>query len=144
MHLFRMFWIALLTLGISACSKDNDLPAPAPTSVVGQWNLTEVYGNDFWGAPLYWRSTSADTRVWFTADKKYYRKYSFDSAYSFIGTYEKLSDSTLQITWSNPPNPAAPSYVLSFIFEKGGTLNIGKNAYEGVVRERFRLSQSTP
>lgn len=142
--LYRIFFGLILVLLIASCSKDNETPAPAPTDIVGQWNLTDVYGNDFRGTPLYWRSTSADTRIRFTADKKYYRKYSFDTVYTFIGTYDRLSDSTLRITWTNPPNPEAPSYILHYIFEKGGLLNIGNYAFEGVVRERFKLSPSTP
>jgi len=136
-----MFWAVLLSLLIASCSKDNDLPAPAPTSLIGKWNLTETYGNDFWGAPLYWRSTSSDTKINFTADNKYYRQYSFDTAYTYIGTYEKLSDSTLRITWAHPPNPEAPSYTLNYLFEKGGLLTLGDYAYEGLVREKFRLVQ---
>ncbi|HWK03583.1 MAG TPA: hypothetical protein VNS58_08120 [Puia sp.] len=142
MQKVRILLGAILVILISSCSKDNDPPAPAPTDLVGQWNLTEVYGKDFRGAPLYWRSTSADTKINFTADKKYYRKYSFDTAYTFIGTYEKLSDSTVKITVANPPNPTSPSYILRFFFEKGELLNIGHDGFEGVTRERFKLSPS--
>ena len=132
----------LLLIGmIASCSKDNE-PAPAPTNLVGTWNLTEVYGNDYWGGPLYWRSTSAETKIRFTADKKYYRKYSFDTVYTFIGTYVRLSDSTLEIIPANPPNPSPPTtYVLTYLFEKGGVINLGNYAFEGVVREKFHLSQ---
>ena len=139
MRHYRMFWAVILALLIASCSKDNDLPAP--TSLVGKWNLTETYGNDFWGAPLYWRSTSSDTKIIFTADHKYYRKNSFDTAYTYIGPYENLNDSTIRITWAHPPVPSASSYTLNYIFEKGGLLNIGNYAYEGLVRERYKLSQ---
>ena len=137
----RAIFGVLLIGMIASCSKDIE-KAPAPTSMVGTWNITEVYGNDYWGGPLYWRATSADTRIRFTADQKYYRKYSFDTAFTYIGTYTRLSDSTLEIAPANPPNPYPPtSYVLTYLFEKGGFINLGNYAFEGVVRERFQLSQ---
>ena len=141
MYKIRVIFGLLLIGMIASCSKDNE-PSPAPTNLVGTWNITEVYGNDYWGGPLYWRSTSADTRIRFTADKKYYRKNSFDTVFTYIGTYTRLSDSTLEIAPINPPNPSPPtSYVLTYLFEKGGTINLGNYAFEGVVRERFQLSQ---
>lgn len=117
------------------------MPAPAPTDLVGKWNLTHIYGNDYWGGPFYWRTTSADTKIEFTADKKYYWKYSFDTTYTYIGTYVRLSDSTVEIMPVNPPNPSVTSYVLTYFFEKGGLINIGDFATEGVIRERFQLAQ---
>lgn len=145
MHKYRLALTVMIgmSLLIASCSKENEpaIQLPAPTDIVGKWNLTQVYGNDYWGGPLSWRTTSADTKIEFTADKKYYWKYSFDTAYTYIGTYTRLSDSTLQITPIKPINPDVTAYVLTYFFEKGGLINLGDFATEGVIRERFQLSQ---
>jgi hypothetical protein len=121
----------------NSCSKKTD---DTPTNFVGNWTLAEVYGNDYWGGPLYWSEAKADTRIVFTSDGKYYRKYAKDNDYTLIGTYKKLTDSTIQITWLQPPNPSAPSYILNYNFSKGRYMTWGPLAYEGVVEEKFRLN----
>ena len=128
--------IAIIILG-NSCSKKTD---DAPTDFVGKWTLAEVNGNDYWGGPLYWREAKGDIRVEFTADGKYYRKYAEDNNYTLIGTYQKLTDSTMQITWSQPPNSSASSYIINYTFSKGRYMTWGPLAYEGIVEEKFRLN----
>lgn len=134
-----IFTAAIITMMfIGSCSKKNDTPA----SFAGTWQLTDVYANDYWGGPIYWQKEKNDIKIKFTTDGKYYRKYAEDSTYTLIGAYQKLSDSTIQITWAQPPNPGTPSYILNYTFSKGRYMTWGLLAYEGVTEEKFMLIES--
>ena len=123
---------------IGSCSKEKGQPGFA-----GIWQLTDVYANDYWGGPIYWQKAKGDVKIQFTTDGKYYRKYAENSTFTLIGTYQILSDSTIQITWAQPPNPDAPSYILDYTtdynFSKGRSFTWGLLAYEGITQEKFRL-----
>lgn len=134
-----MFIAGMITMTfICSCSKTKD-----ESGFAGTWQLTEVNANDYWGGPIYWQKAKGDVKIQFTTDGKYYRKYAEDSDFTLIGTYQKLSDSTIHITWAQPPNPGAPSYKLDYTmdynFAKGRTFTWGLLAYEGITQERFRL-----
>jgi hypothetical protein len=131
-----IFTCIIFTMFGNSCSKKTD----TPTGFVGKWTLAEVCANDYWGGPIYWQQAKGDVRIEFTNDGKYYRKYAEDSIYTLIGTYQKLSDSTIQITWAQPPNPGAPGYILNYTFSKGRYMTWGLLAYEGITEEKFRLN----
>lgn len=125
---------------IGSCTKTND-----NATFAGTWQLTDVYANDYWGGPIYWQKAKGDEKIKFTTDGKYYRKYAGDSTYTLIGNYQKLSDSTIHITWAQPPNPGAPSYTLNYTLNyslsKGRHMTWGLLAHEGVTQEKFKLIQ---
>ncbi|HEY8894874.1 MAG TPA: hypothetical protein VIM79_08655 [Niastella sp.] len=130
-----IFTCIIVTMFGNSCSRNTDTPG----GFVGKWTLAEVYANDYWGGPLYWREAKGDVRIQFTNDGKYYRKYAKDSFYTLIGNYQKLSDSTIKITWAQPPNPDAPSYILNYTFSKGRYMTWGWFGFEGIAEEKFRL-----
>jgi len=128
----------LIILIDCSCSKNVDNRV---TTFVGKWTLTEVYGNDYWGGPAYWKNVDDNTKIEFTTDGKYFKKYVADSTYTFIGTYQILSDSTIQFKQANPVNPSYPDYVLNYTLSKGSYMTWGIFGYEGIIKEKYKLDK---
>ena len=122
-----------------ACKK-NDNTSPAPSDFVGTWTISQVFGNDYWGGAAYWKNADGKTKIKFTTDGKYFKEYSTDSTYTFIGTFQKLSDSTIQITQTNPVNPSYPSYILNYSFSIGGYMTWGNFGTEAIIKEKYKLN----
>ncbi|MBO9639990.1 MAG: hypothetical protein J7576_17605 [Siphonobacter aquaeclarae] len=132
----KWYLLCLIAIGF-ACSKNKEI-IPKPTSLVGKWKLSDIYGNEYWGGPLHWKKPTASIEIEFKANGEYYRSPTDGSVPELKGTYRVLSDSTLEITQKVPVNPDYPSYRLDYRFEDGGYLTWGIFGYEGVVEERFR------
>lgn len=126
----------ILFLFIS-CRKNNDKEAFLD-NVVGKWTLVEIFGNDYYGGPAYWKKTNGITKIELTMDRKYYRKQSNDSNYIFMGTYRQLSDSTIQIIWANPINPNSPNFTIKYTFSEGGYMTWGDYGFEHIIKEKFK------
>lgn len=120
-----------------SCSKNTELRTEKH-NLTGVWVLDSVYGNDFWGGRLYWRKVNYNSRILFTTDKEYYRKGPSDTAYILQGKYGILNDSVIEITIHHPPVPEYPDYTLNYAFSSGNVLQLGINAFEGIVAEKFR------
>jgi hypothetical protein len=58
----------------NSCKQDRNNP-PTPMAFTGKWSLVQIYGNDHWGVPAYWKAATANTKIQFTPGGKYYRKY---------------------------------------------------------------------
>ena len=124
----------------SSCTKNVD-NLTTPTNFIGKWTLTEILGNDYWGGAAYWHNVNVNIKIEFTTDGKYLKKYSSDSTFTIIGTFRKLSDSTIEITQENPANPSYPSYVLNYTFSSGGYMTWGDFGYEGIIKEKYNLNK---
>ena len=135
-----IFLAAISIVCLNSCSKDKN-DNQTPTDLVGKWTQREVYANDSWGAPFYWQQANDGTTIEFTADGKFFKKYTTDAAYTYIGTFQRLSDSTLQITLANPGNSSHPSHILAYQFSAGGYLTLGNFASEGVIKEKYHSDQ---
>lgn len=134
-------FLSILTITlVSSCGKNAD-NGETPTDFPGKWTLIEIYGNDHWGGPAYWKNANGDTKIEFTADGKYFRKYPTDSNYTFIGTFQKLSDSTIRITQANPVNPSHPSYTLNYSFSHGGYMIWGIFGSEALIEEKYKIDR---
>jgi hypothetical protein len=130
---------SILTIIIAgSCNKTVD-NAAIPKGFNGKWTLVEIYGNDHWGGPAHWKTVTADTKIEFTSDGKYFKKYSTDSSYTFIGTFQVLSDSTIKITQANPVNPSYPSYTLNYTFSAGGYMTWGVFGTEALIEEKYHF-----
>ena len=103
------------------------------------WTVEQVYSNDHWGGPLYWRNTDWGKQIKFTADNKYYQLTSND--FELIGTYKIVSEKLIEITWDKPLVPQYPTYQISYGFDNSGHLTISTGTYEGVVLEKYKLTQ---
>jgi hypothetical protein len=121
----------LLILIISSCSKD-----PTPTSLVGKWVQTKVYGNDYWGGPAYWKPGNLNIKVKFTSDNKYYRKEETDPDFVLNGTYTLIGNDAIEITSSID---TSNTYTLNYHFESGGYMVWGFFSTEDLQQEKFRL-----
>lgn len=132
---------SILTIVIAgSCNKNVDNSA-TPTVFAGKWTLVEIFGNDYWGGPAYWKTVTANTKIEFTPDGKYFKKHSTDSTYTFIGTFRVLSDSTIQITQANPVNPSYPSYTLDYTFSARGYMTWGIFGTEALIKEKYQLDK---
>src|SRR5688572_17426158 len=100
-----------LLLILTSCEKGDNLNALEISKFKGSWTIEQVYANDHWGGPLYWRSIDGEKQIKFTSDK-YYEKIMGD--YELIGTYKILSNHQIEITW----NSEYPAYQLDYSFEK--------------------------
>lgn len=133
-------FVALIMLMAVSCKK-NPAEKPAPTGFTGKWTLVEIYGNDMWGGPAYWKPATNARQIEFTADGKYLTKISPATSYTLAGTWLKLSDSTIQITHATPPNPSYPAYTLNYTFSSGGYMTWGTFNTESRVKEKYRLDE---
>jgi hypothetical protein len=130
---------SILTFFTTTSCKKDIKGAPAPTAFTGKWSLVQLYGNDYWGGTSYWKTATATTKIEFTTDSRYFRKYPGESNYTLVGTFQVLTDSTIQIIQSNPPSPSYPSYILYYSFSEGGHMTWGNFGTEGVIKEKYRL-----
>ncbi|MBY0481274.1 MAG: hypothetical protein K2Q21_07960 [Chitinophagaceae bacterium] len=128
---------AILTINHISCTKDIEV---APTEFTGTWTINQVYGNDYWGGPAYWKNADSNTKLKFTTDGKYFRKYPTDSAYTLIGSYLVLSNSKIKISQINPPVPSYPTYTLDYSFDIGGFMTWGVFGTEGIIKEKFKIN----
>lgn len=122
--------IGLLLLVLNGC-EDIDLKS---TAFQGTWTIEQVYANDHWGAPLYWRDTGWGKQIKFTADK-YYEK--IDADFELIGTYRILPDGIVEFTYDTPLYPEYPTFEMHYEFD-GHRLTLFKNQFEGIVGEKYR------
>ena len=138
MKKFIIVFLSILTIAfVSSCNKtlDNSI---TPTNFTGKWSLTEIFGNDSWGAPFYWKKVNSGTKIEFTKEGKYLRKDFSDGTYIFIGTFQMLSDSTIKI---NPVSPSYPGYVLNYSFSKDGYMTWETGRTESIIIEKFKLDR---
>lgn len=124
---------------IISCSKKG-VERKASNDVAGDWLRTSAYANDYWGGPLYWQTIKANIQVRFS-DGKYYRKNNDDAGFNFVGSYQVLNDSTLQIQGRTPADLPL-SYTINYFFDTDGSLNLNNGAFEGVVIEKFKKQES--
>ena len=103
------------------------------------WTVEQVYSNDFWGGPLYWKNTDWEKQIKFTADSKYYQQTNNDL--ELTGTYKVVSEKLLEITWDKPLVPLSPTFQISYEFDDSGHLTISTGTTEGVVLEKYKLTQ---
>ncbi len=121
---------------IISCTKSDSVPS-TPTSFIGTWTISKTYGNDVWGAPYYWKDADGKTKIKFTTDGKYFRKYSSDNIYTLIGGFQVKSDSTITIIPDSINGNVNYPYTLYYKFEIGGFMTWGNFATEGIVKEKF-------
>jgi hypothetical protein len=133
-------------LVLFSCTKTERVTIPKPTDIIGKWKLVGICANDSWGAPAYWRDVKSNASVEFTADGKYYREggLSDDSLY-LSGNFIKQKDSSILVVPFNPLNynpahPESSNYTLYYSLETGGFLILRSGAFEGVVAEKYILS----
>jgi len=124
---------------VSSCIYHDIPPLPGNKDLNGLWTVEQVYSNDHWGGPLYWRNTDWGKQIKFTADNKYYQLTSND--FELIGTYKIVSEKLIEITWDKPLVPQYPTYQISYGFDNSGHLTISTGTYEGVVLEKYKLTQ---
>jgi hypothetical protein len=131
----------VMMLCLAACSKKQEtvIILPKPADIVGKWTLYQIFGNDHWGGAAYWKTANPATKFELTADVKYFRKNATQTTYTLIGTYTKLPNNKIQITWANPIQPAYPTYTLDYDFETGGFMTWGTFDTEGMIKEKFKI-----
>jgi hypothetical protein len=128
--------VVLFTV-FASCSKQSE------RDFVGEWKLSQVYANDSWGAPFYWKNVhpNVDKRIKFTSGHQYFRKEANQANYTLVGTYKKLPGNKIEITFANPPNPSTPSYTLDYELTDSGYMTWGILATEGIIKEKFKESK---
>ena len=131
----NVIFVLFLILMLSSCSKKE---LDMPSRFLGKWTQTEIYGNDFWGGPSYWKSANTDIKVKFTSEARYYEKTFGSSSFMLIGTYKVLSDNKVEITLVDQTSLSHPKYTLNFNFEEDGQLTLGDFATEGVIKKKFK------
>lgn len=119
-------------IGFISCSKKDT----KPDNFIGKWSLSEIYGNDYYGRPAYWKPANKSTRLQFTTDNKYYRKDPSDADLVLIGTYTLMDDNKIQVT---PIDTGSSAYYLSYSFQEGGYMTWGNFNTEDRVNEKFKL-----
>ncbi|MEX6690222.1 hypothetical protein QTN47_22120 [Danxiaibacter flavus] len=132
--------LLVISCMIISCSKSGVERKASSKEISGDWLRTSAYTNDYWGGPFYWQTIKANIQVRFS-DGKYYRKNNDDNGYNFIGSYQILNDSTLQIQGTNPTDSSPITYAISYFFDADGSLNLNNGAFEGVVIEKFRKEE---
>lgn len=132
---FYLLWLALL---ISACGNQDVSDPVVAKDLTGIWAIRQVCANDYWGGALSWRDATLDKQIRFSADLKYYSK--TDKDFQLIGTYKKVSDEQIEITWNIPTTPEYPTYLQHFEFDTDGCLILPTGAYEGIVAEKYKLT----
>ena len=132
MRTFYLFGLLFLT---SNCQY-NDLPKAV--KLTGIWTLEQVYANDHWGGELSWKTTDFFKQVKFSTDLKYYSKTNADFQ---LGTYRRISDTQLEITWDKPSTPQYPTYSQSFEIDSTGRLILSTGTFEGIVLEKYKLTE---
>jgi hypothetical protein len=133
--LFYLFGLLLAT----SCTYHDIQPMPVDKELKGIWTVEQVYANDHWGGSLYWRKTDWGKQIKFTADNKYYQRTTGD--FELIGTYKIISQNYLEITGDKPLVPQYPTFQISYEFDETGHLTISTGTYEGVVLEKYKLTQ---
>ena len=131
---------AFLLLFFCACTKTK-IARPGSSALLGTWTLAQVCANDHWGGPLYWQNADATKQARFTADNRYYRKDAAETAFTLIGTYTILTDSTLQLT---PAGSATQPYTLQYAVSPGSFLELRYSQFEGIVAEKFQRDGAVP
>jgi hypothetical protein len=126
----------ILTIGCTYDSLDSVL---VNKEFKGIWTVEQVYANDYWGGPLHWRNTDWGKQIKFTSDHKYYERVSGD--FELIGTYKILSGEYLEITWDKPSSAQYPTYEIRYEFDSHGHLTISTGTTEGIVLEKYKLTQ---
>ena len=132
------FILSVLIFTIFVACNKNNITSPAPTDFVGTWTISKIYGNDVWGGAYYWKDADGKTKIEFTTDGKYFRKYSTDSSYTLIGAYQKPTDSTIVITPVSINGASVYPYTLFYNFESGGYMTWGNFSTEVVVKEKYK------
>ena len=127
-----LFFIGLLVL-VSGCEY-NDVAVNK--EIAGNWTLDQIYVNDHWGGALSWRTTNFSKQVKFTEDLKYFSKSTGD--FALVGTYRKISNKEIEITWDKPSLPQYPTYVLSYTVDSDGRLTLPTGTTEGIVLEKYK------
>jgi len=127
-------YIYLLGFLVLLCNCDSD--HASRKDIEGTWDLGEIYANEYWGGPVTWKTPHGNKQVQFTADLKYYSKTTGD--FVLIGTYKKVSDNEIEITWDKPANSTYPTFRLGFIIDDEGHLTLPTGTTEGVVEEKYR------
>jgi len=131
---FYLFWLILL---VTSCG-NQDIQNPAgDKNLTGTWIIYQVYANDSWGGSLSWKDANFNKQIKFTSDLKYYSK--TDKDFELIGTYKKISDLQIEITWDKPTFPQYPTYLLDIQYDEAGRLTIPTGTFEGVVLEKYKL-----
>jgi hypothetical protein len=134
---FSIYFFVLVL--VTGCTY-RELPLlPVNKDVKGVWTVEQVYSNDYWGGPLYWRNTDWGKQIKFTPDLKYYQRTNGD--FELIGSYKIVSEKNLEITWDKPLDPQHPTYQINYEFDNSDHLTISTGTYEGVVLEKYKLSQ---
>jgi hypothetical protein len=133
--------LGILTIFTTNSCKKDIKGATAPTAFTGKWSLVQILVNDYWGGPAYWKTANTNTKIQFTPDGKYFKKYPYDTTYALIGSFQVLSDSTIQITASNPPSPSYPSFILYYNFSEGGHMTWGNFGTGALIKEKYRLDE---
>ena len=130
----HLLWLALL---ITACGNQDMSGTAVEKDITGTWAIHQIYANDYWGGALSWRDATLDKQIRFSADLKYYSK--TDKDFQLIGTYKKVSDEQIEITWNAPTTPEYPTYLQHFEFDTDGCLILRTGTYEGIVAEKYKL-----
>jgi hypothetical protein len=124
----------IFILSLASCQDEENIDIAKILELKGIWKIEQVYANDHWGGPLYWRTTDWEKQIKFTSNS-YYEKITGD--FELIGTYRIISDGQIEITWDKPIVTEYPKYRLDYSFDTDGRLTLFKNQYEGVVGEKY-------
>lgn len=128
--------VCLIFFGTSCGNQDLQNPAEYK-NLTGTWAIYQIYANDSWGGYLSWKDANFNKQIKFSPDLKYYSK--TDKDFELIGTYKKISDLQIEITWDKPTFPQYPTYLLDIQFDEAGRLTIPTGTFEGIVLEKYKL-----
>ncbi len=134
----RYIYIYALLLVLTSCDNGDDVGNLRFSGFKGIWTIEQVYANDHWGGPLHWSNTDWGKQIKLTSNE-YYEK--IDSDFELIGTYKIISDTKIEITWDEPIVPEYAAYQLDYEFDRDGHLTLFRNQYEGVVGEKYKLTE---
>jgi len=126
------FYTLLLIAFIASCTETADKERNI-NGLAGTWRLRQVYLNDHWGGPLYWKDT-AGSDMKLTKDQYFIQN--DDKTFELAGTYIVNND-VIQIT---PLKTAADTskIIYTYLFDDN-RLIFQKNQLEGIVAYKFQL-----
>jgi len=131
----KTFILFGLLIFLDSCEYNDISEINVNKEVEGVWTLEQIYSNEFWGGPLSWKAPYFNKQVKFTGDLKYFSKTSRD--FELIGTYQKLSDTVMLVTWDKPPTSNL-TYRLNYSIGSTGRLTLETRLTGGTALEKYK------
>jgi hypothetical protein len=135
MKTFPLFGLLIL---VCSCEYNDISEIDVNKEVEGVWTLEQIYSNEYWGGPYSWKAPYSNKQVKFTGDLKYFSKTTGD--FELIGTYQKLSDTVMLVTWDKPPTSNL-TYKLNFSIGTTGRLTLQTGLTGGTILEKYKRTK---